>query len=751
MISQQSQKNDEILEEIVSQFVSNYLSISNLSYSTNQPPSKEWLRQVLIDIPKNCDFSEVRNVIVLGAGASFDCYPSIPMAEVAKEKIKQNLGVSELSINEAFLKKVEEHKKRLQDLHSVNPEEFESELAILSNFITTEDILHQLSLLYNKRLYPSLFYEIVAHLFKHRFIDAIINFNFDELLDQAIEEEMSYDDYHYIYSDGQCMPMADILVNGRLKLPLYIKPHGTISQKSSLKFTKEAYFGMSDAMKNQLTEVISGTRTNEYDRLTRVNLIVIGNSLKSLEFNEILGEHLPEHSAIYYFATKLPEQDYLNKKNTEDTRNKFGEKFDKCCGWDGENFKRYYHINADTGEHNIMGKCFQKLYDTFMRKKIFRQLYEPKDIYRHLLINDIFYNEKTGQRLFANPKIVQQANDRAYLLMRMMLELIIAFCKAKFTISMDELMQERFGKYYKLYCKKSREMLMIPLRVHEILELLGLEYSNIENSIIKKGINDASKSALLKQVRNEKEKTISDLLKCLSNLCKERGFTEVKDILATKQKEIENKLLSIYQHESLSISPKFEDMKFYTFRHMTEDKVIPTKLALLNRFLSGYNKDKSKWDILLVLSNKAKILLNLLNNEENTEYYANKQCLVLIEDPIYKKELEKLIKEERLLGEKLYILENNKKADNIILFMRHDASTLKWAFVKGIMYHRINGSFKICPYFIDAEYDLKELGNQFFREFKTVATEEIQKAEKDTGKKISCLEEYLQYIYVKNK
>ena len=40
------------------------------------------------------------------------------------------------------------------------------------------------------RYYPGLAYEILAHLMKHGFIDAIINFNFDEVLDQAIEDEL---------------------------------------------------------------------------------------------------------------------------------------------------------------------------------------------------------------------------------------------------------------------------------------------------------------------------------------------------------------------------------------------------------------------------------------------------------------------------------------------------------------------------------------------------------------------------------
>ncbi|MBK7939692.1 MAG: hypothetical protein IPJ82_22550 [Lewinellaceae bacterium] len=81
--------------------------------------------------------------------------------------------------------------------------DFESYLLLMTKFFREQDVRKALQEMFNVRYAPCLFYEIAAHLFKHRFFDVIINFNFDELLDQSIREEMGVADYKII-SDGDC-------------------------------------------------------------------------------------------------------------------------------------------------------------------------------------------------------------------------------------------------------------------------------------------------------------------------------------------------------------------------------------------------------------------------------------------------------------------------------------------------------------------------------------------------------------------
>ncbi|MBL0358005.1 MAG: SIR2 family protein [Chitinophagaceae bacterium] len=731
------ENNNAILIELAKQFAIDYLSISNINYSTNQATTQEWLNKIFKkDVIVPGDVQDVRNIFVIGAGASYDSYRHIPLANEAIDRIHQNLSTTELYQNIFFKKKVDEHKEKIRSLYGLNPEDFESQLAILSNYIKTEDGRNQLAALYDKKLYPCLFYEILAHLFKHRFIDAIINFNFDELLDQAIEEELSHDDYHYIFSDGQCQPMEDILVNGRLKLPLYIKPHGTISHKSSLKFTKEDYFGLSSEMKRQLEDIISGKRMNNLYRLKRVNVIVVGSSLKSFEFNQILNS-LPDDSAIYYFSTEGPDEEFLEKKPNL----KFRETFRKYCKYNNTSLKyeRHYIIGDNESlKYNKLGRIFLNLYDRLFRKKMFTPLYEPKDIYRHLLINEIFYDETSGKRLFYDDDLKKEIiDDRAYISIRTLVELLIALSKAKFRITIEELMQERFGYYYRLYYTRSQRLLLMPISIHEIFQEFNMTIESETNFLTIK--SDGEDSPFTEADRLDGERIIRTLFDKLISTCRNRGLWELKETLKSKEKEIIRLLKNIHSHDSLSIAPKFNDLKYFSFKQMREDNIIPTKLALMRRFLSK----PQDWDLVLILSNKAKILLNLLTQEEisKQDLYKGKKCCLITEDAIYSSILKKMITSKRLIDDKVHLSLKSKNNDNLMLFIKTDNDKKTWRFVKGIVYHRINNSFKICPYFVDSQPDLEEIGKIFFREYCDVAKAEVSTRGK--GNSIDTLNELI--------
>jgi len=87
---------------------------------------------------------------------------------------------------------------------------------------------------------PQLGYELIAHFLRHGFIDHVVNFNFDEALDVALENELGINGYRRILTE------TDVLVDDELEpppsarhLPHYLKLHGTISIPSSLRFTKD--------------------------------------------------------------------------------------------------------------------------------------------------------------------------------------------------------------------------------------------------------------------------------------------------------------------------------------------------------------------------------------------------------------------------------------------------------------------------------------------------------------------------------
>lgn len=79
---------------------------------------------------------------------------------------------------------------------------------------------------------PQLGYELLAHLLRHRFIDHIITFNFDETIDCAVENELGRDGFETIVSDQHPLRFP-----GDADRPRLIKLHGTISSPGSLRFT----------------------------------------------------------------------------------------------------------------------------------------------------------------------------------------------------------------------------------------------------------------------------------------------------------------------------------------------------------------------------------------------------------------------------------------------------------------------------------------------------------------------------------
>jgi hypothetical protein len=79
---------------------------------------------------------------------------------------------------------------------------------------------------------PQLAYELLAHSLKHGFVDHLITFNFDELLDEAVSNELGRDEYAYIASDH------DITARGASRLPHLIKLHGTLGRPKTLRFTR---------------------------------------------------------------------------------------------------------------------------------------------------------------------------------------------------------------------------------------------------------------------------------------------------------------------------------------------------------------------------------------------------------------------------------------------------------------------------------------------------------------------------------
>jgi hypothetical protein len=224
---------------------------------------------------------------VVGAGAS--AAAGLPLGQGAIRRLCKDLRLAEAALQEEI--------ERLTEIYRLEPQEFETALFAMSRLASESDVRDKLYTIYAWRYVPHLSYELLAHMLKHRFLDAIINFNFDELLDQAVADELYTDEYHYIFSDGHVPADRAIIPTGSAyHLPLLIKPHGTITHKSTLRFTRESYWALPREIRDLLIELVRSAPTT---------VMTVGFNMQSFEFIKIL-RHASDNSRLVHINTSRP-------------------------------------------------------------------------------------------------------------------------------------------------------------------------------------------------------------------------------------------------------------------------------------------------------------------------------------------------------------------------------------------------------------------------------------------------------------
>jgi hypothetical protein len=330
------------------------------------------------------------------------------------------------------------------------------------------------------RFAPSLFNEIVSHLLKHSFLDVVINFNFEETLDQAVEEEIGINNYHSVLSDGHCVDLNKVLVDGRLKTPIYIKPHGSYSHKSTLRFTNRHYFDLPTDIKIMLQQILSGMCGDPVKKhpIEKVNLIFVGFAMESLEFNKIVNQ-LPAKSVIYHldfhpfseeklnnlFEIKFPDF-YRNAASigrtiieTKKTYSNIYKSISLSKFCQNDNKKEY----EPSPKKNHLTSSLSELISIIWRitHNGFAQAYRPRSIARHEINCYLLYEPHTGVEP-PNQTIDGWVQKREYLhdefevnseyfLDRVLVEITLAVNRNNGIVDILELLRGRVGRYYKLY------------------------------------------------------------------------------------------------------------------------------------------------------------------------------------------------------------------------------------------------------------------------------------------------------------
>lgn len=96
---------------------------------------------------------------------------------------------------------------------------------------------------------PQLAYELLAHMVKHGFIDHIVSMNFDDVLDEAMRQELGQDGHYRVLTERDIPDKPS-------DLPHLVKLHGSVQAPNSLLFTQGQTQALTEPMRKLLAERI---------------------------------------------------------------------------------------------------------------------------------------------------------------------------------------------------------------------------------------------------------------------------------------------------------------------------------------------------------------------------------------------------------------------------------------------------------------------------------------------------------------
>ncbi|MEM1327457.1 MAG: hypothetical protein AAGI23_15955 [Bacteroidota bacterium] len=486
---------------------------------------------------------------------------------------------------------IEEERRRLAQIYRLDKDKFETYLLAISRF-SREALTEALKKICDYDYCLSLEYEILAHIFKHRFVDVIINFNYDEILDVAIEEEVNIGEYKFIFSDGHCPSQyKKLLIDNRLRQPIYVKPNGTISYESTLRFTQEEFFAMPEELRETLNNLMSGETNNpNLQPYLPLNLIVLGHSITSFDFVNLLEDYLKNKKYLYRKVTiwtfnEQDESDELLKLLVEKGLDE--KKLPKCIShnWFPTVTKKSIGIRNTTLKEYLL-----KLWELIEGN--FEEQYRPVGISRHELLDHIFCpTEEVYKAIKTRPN--------EYLKGRFYVELVVALLNSDGILNTEQILEDRAGKYFMSYLEKLEEHGDTDFSIRKACRMLGLrDYKGF--------IKDTFTVNPPSMFHKEEDKLYGQLYHKLSTEGLLEGFGN--NIRSDKTKNI---LIDIFEgirsRNLLKITSDFRRPHDFMFSSIKKDNILNTSLSWTYKFNKKISRHSS-WDLLLAISEKGRFL-----------------------------------------------------------------------------------------------------------------------------------------------
>jgi hypothetical protein len=383
---------------------------------------------------------QMRCIAVVGAGASAPLHRR--GAQLAKE-------LEEL---ESDRRAFDDELSRLHRVYGLSRDDFETKLAALSRTPQTDQrVREQVSREYADRHPTVLGYELLAHLLKHRFLDAVISFNFDELLDQSLDDELGLSGYRRLISDRDC---GDIVHDPDAPdyLPLYVKLHGTAAEPDSLRLTRDAYYRLPQGLMEEVGGLLKSEMTvvlNLGSAMTGFDLHRLPRIPKELEIYDLSFEALSSEVCLDISDERLRAKDDSIFKGERRKKPVF-----KLLP--AEQPRKSKRFGCDQWMEALAGKIEEKSGKNADPKDLF-SLVRFRSVDRHIAVARLLGEEQTFGRRDDIPGRDRDSDYLEYLRRRTIVELAFSGAKARGLAQVSWLAVDRSGAYYDLYRRIGRK------------------------------------------------------------------------------------------------------------------------------------------------------------------------------------------------------------------------------------------------------------------------------------------------------
>lgn len=365
----------------------------------------------------------IRTVAIVGAGASIPMLSAAgDLAKILEDEIDNDREAREIELD------------RLENVYGLHRNSFETRLTAVCRTEEQERKVRQEISKRYRHYHPSLLtYELLAHLLHHRYLDTIISYNFDELLDQSIEDEMGTNEYTKVVTERDCDP------NAKIESPLYIKMHGTAAEPDSLRFTRERYY----TTPSSIVELVE--QQFDIDHLVLINL---GFTMASFDFQHLLRK--PKHLEIFHLDPVPLKGDVIRAIKQQREKARERKETSRSEGYDEPAVIPFSNNGKESDAgltflEDLLGEVVEKL------EALCNSPASGPARWRSTL------RHRAAVKLLKDSDIHSDAQYTNYLRRRTVLEIAFAAAKGRGVVSIASMINDRCGRYYDLYARIARK------------------------------------------------------------------------------------------------------------------------------------------------------------------------------------------------------------------------------------------------------------------------------------------------------